>query len=595
MSISGSKLQISNTSYTYEEIDKLINDLPKELLEAMKEQNVVITKIEDVKKPLARAIYDAKKKELIKQLRTQINFRMPISLKMSKDDTIKKDLLYYKNAYEEEAKNINSIIIATNQLNNQLLEPLKAIKETLKKYLDDYKNNLKNVGNPYESKKEGIDNVSINNEEQKKTFQENVEIVKKEMNSYQEQSIKFFQEYNSMNEEISNEIKLFIESFQSLTDTVNNLKKEIMYGFSVVENSPPEFEDLGNTDRIKKAMLQIMSPLSKITQLISESEIQLTKAQENEKNKKEETGLANKMLRTCEELKKKAKIIADKINIARIKVNLNQIKAKELEIKAPDVKNIEENITQIKEKIDQTNKDNSKIKKEVMEKTENFINQTRLDILFIIDTTNSIDTYIDDIKNNFNYMINEIYKNCPTSTIYIGFIGYSDFSELDFGLEYIDIDFTIKKEDINEQIKELKPSGGGDVAEDLCGAFDLALKKSWKGFSRFAIIATDAPCHGKEYHLPDVEDNYLDGDPKKRDIKGFIKECAQQNISLFFAEFNDSTKMMFDIFEQKYKEGKKKDSDCECTIQNCKNLCDTIIQKATNIYKNKKMENVEGV
>lgn len=584
MSISGSKIQISNTSYTYEEIDKIIDGLPQELLVAMKDQNVVITKIDDVKKPLTRAIYDAKKKELIKQLRTQINFRMPQSLKnKTTDDSTKKDLLFYKNAYEEEAKNINSIIISTNTLNNHLLEPLQEIKGTLKKYLEDYKNNLKNVGNPYENKKEGIDKVNINNED-----------VNNEMNSYQEQSIKFFQEYNSMNKEISNEIKLFIDSFNSLKDSVNNLKKEIMDGFSVVENSPPEFEDLGNTERIRKAMSQIMAPLSKITKLISESEEQLTKAQENEKIKKEDTGLTNKMLRICEELKKKAKLITDKINIARMKVNLNEIKAKELEIKAPDVKMIEENISQIKEKIAQTNEDNSIIKEEVMKRTKIFINQTRLDILFIIDTTNSINTYLDDIKNNFNYMINEIYNNCPTSSIYIGFIGYSDFSELDFGIQYIDIDFIDKKEDIHEQIKELKPKGGGDEAEDLCGALDLALKKSWEGLSRFAIIATDAPCHGKEFHSSDVEDNFEEGDPSHRDIKGFIKEFAQRNISLFFAEFNDKTKIMFDIFEKQYKEGKNKDSDCECTIQSCKNLCETIIQKATNIYKNKKMEKTEG-
>ena len=33
-------------------------------------------------------------------------------------------------------------------------------------------------------------------------------------------------------------------------------------------------------------------------------------------------------------------------------------------------------------------------------------------------------------------MINKIYENCPTSTIYTGFIGYTDFSEIDF--QYVD-------------------------------------------------------------------------------------------------------------------------------------------------------------
>ena len=212
------------------------------------------------------------------------------------------------------------------------------------------------------------------------------------------------------------------------------------------------------------------------------------------------------------------------------------------------------------------------------------------DILFIIDSTNSINTYLDDIKKNFNKMINQIYDNCPTSTIFSGFIGYTDFSEIDFGEEYTDIDFTKKKEDINEKIKELKSHGGGDEAEDLCGAFELALKKSWKGYSRFAIVATDAPCHGNEYHSPELEDNYPEGDPNKRDIKAFVRQFAENNISLFCAEFNEKTLKMFDIFENEYQKGKNKGSDCEFTVQKCQDLCETIIQKASNIYKNKKTQ-----
>ena len=597
MSIKGSQSsQLSSSSnHTIEDIGKIIDGLPQELLNAMKEQNIVLLGgVENVKKPLSKAIYHAKQKELIKPLRTQLNFRMPQTIKISKDDTIKKDLLFYKKAYEEEAANINKIVNATNVLNNQLLDPLKTIKETLKNYIEDFKNNLKNVGNPYHHKKEGIDNININNnEEDKNNFEEKIKEVNKEMDLYQQQSIKFLQDYQSMNEELSNDIKIFIDSFQNLIDSVNNLKKEITVGFTAFENSSPEFEDLEVKEKIKNAMSQIMKPLTKITELISESETRLSEAQKNEIDNKQNSGLANKMIIICDELKEKAKLISEKINAARVKVNLNPIKVKEFEIKAPDMKNIEENISQIKEKIEETNKKNSVIKEQVYKKTEDFINQSRLDILFIIDSTNSINTYLEEIKKNFNDMINKIYNNCPTSTIYIGFIGYTDFSELDFGEEYIDIDFTKNKEEINEKIKELTSHGGGDEPEDLCGAFDLALKKNWKGCSRFAILATDAPCHGIEYHSPDIEDNYPNGDPLNRDIKIFVKEFAEKKISLFCAGFNESTDNMYEIFDKKYKEGKTKDSDCEFTVQNCTDLCETIIQKATNIYKNKKIEEVK--
>ena len=56
------KTSNTNSSFTNEQIDSIIDNLPKELLEAMKEQNIVRTKVEEVKKPLSRAIFDAKKK-----------------------------------------------------------------------------------------------------------------------------------------------------------------------------------------------------------------------------------------------------------------------------------------------------------------------------------------------------------------------------------------------------------------------------------------------------------------------------------------------------------------------------------------------------
>lgn len=192
-------------------------------------------------------------------------------------------------------------------------------------------------------------------------------------------------------------------------------------------------------------------------------------------------------------------------------------------------------------------------------------------------------------------MINKINNNCPTATIYIGFIGYTDFSELDLGDEYINIDFKIKSEakEIYEKIKNLESHGGGDEAEDLAGAFKLALEKNWKGFSRFAILATDAPCHGKEFHSEDVGDNYLQGDPEKRNIKEYVKNFAENNISLFCAKFNHTTEQMYKIFEEEYKKGKSNNSQCEFTVQKCEDICETIVEKACLIYKNRKDEEKE--
>ena len=590
-SVSSSQMANSQKSYTDSEIGTIIDNLPSELLEAMKEQHIVLVGVNEIKKPLTRAIYDAKKEELIKKLRTQLNFRVPQSLKISNEETdiIKKDIMFYKRAYEDEATNINKIITSTNTLNNQLLEPLKQIKNMLKEYHNDYKTNVSKITIPYDNKKEGLDKIgnAIKNEENNKPFQSDVDEIKKEMNYYQQQSIDFFKEYSSMNIELSEDINNFIDSFKKLSDSVNELKKQITEGFMVFENSTPEFEYLNDKERIKKAMSSIIIPLNKLTELITASEEMLTKVKENKNQSKQNVGLAQKMMLICEELKEKAKLIAEKINRARLKINLNEIQAKEFDIQPPKIENIEKNIGEIKEKIEETNKKNSQIKEEVMKKTEDFINKSRLDLLFIIDSTNSTNPYLENIKKNFNKMIKDIYNNCPTATIYIGFIGYTDFNELDLGEQYIDIELTKEKEEINQKIKDLEPHGGGDEAEDLAGALELALNKKWKGFSRFAILATDAPCHGIEFHSPEVEDNYQNGDPNGRDIKLFVKNFAEKNISLFCARLSDTTEIMFNIFEKKYQEGKSKEAQCQFTVQSCEDICEIITQKACQIYKSR--------
>ena len=582
-----------NSSYTSQEIESIIDNLPTELLEAMKEQNVVLVGVNEIKKPLTRAIYYAKKEELIKPLRTQLNFRVPQSLKVENEETdlIKKDIMFYKRAYEDEATNINKIISSANRLNKELLGPLRQIKDLLKEYHNDYKTNLGKITIPYDNKKEGIDNLDnlITNVENKKKVQSDIEEVKKQMSIYQQQSIDFFKEYSSMNKELSEDINQFIDSFKKLQDSVNELKNQITEGFKVFENSTPEFEDLNDKERIKKATESIIIPLKKLTELISASEEMLNKVQENKNQPKQNYGLAQKMMKICEELKEKAKNIADKINRARLKINLSEIKVKVFDIQPPNIQNIEKNIGEIKEKIEETNKKNNEIKEEVIKKTEDFINKSRLDLLFIIDSTNSTNPYLENIKGNLNRMLKNISDNCPTATIYIGFIGYTDFNEIELGEEYIDIELTEDKEEINQKIKDLEAHGGGDEAEDLAGAFELSLNKKWKGFSRFAILATDAPCHGIEFHSPEIEDNYKNGDPKGRDIKELVKKFAENNISLFCIRLTNTTEMMFNIFEANYQKGKSKDSQCQFTVQSCEDICEIIIQKASQIYKSRKI------
>ena len=300
------------------------------------------------------------------------------------------------------------------------------------------------------------------------------------------------------------------------------------------------------------------------------------------------------MIQICTDLKSKANNISERINELRMKINLTPVKLPPIELKEPDVKNINNNIEKMIDELEKTKKENENIQDEVLKRTKDFLNQTRLDILFIIDCTNSVNLYLEEIKSNFTNMIQNIQTTCPMATIYIGFIGYLDFIDLMLDSKYINIELTKDIKSITEQIENLKSQGGGDIAEDIAGAFDMALKKDWQGISRFAILAADAPCHGVEFHGRANDknyDNYPEGDPYKRDIKEFVRKFAEKNISLFCAKFSDDTDMMFDIFRKEYNKGIKEGAHCEFTTEKCEDLCEIIIQKATQVYQvNRKEE-----
>ena len=72
-------LESSSGSVTDPKIDKIIDNLPKEFLEAMINENVLLVNVNVIKKTLSKVIYDPKKELLIKLLPIQINVKVPKS------------------------------------------------------------------------------------------------------------------------------------------------------------------------------------------------------------------------------------------------------------------------------------------------------------------------------------------------------------------------------------------------------------------------------------------------------------------------------------------------------------------------------------
>ena len=286
-----------------------------ELKNIMEQHNISYSFLNYLNEPLFKAIQNAKKKDLIKLINSQLNTILPRVLVNSKKKNILNNIKFYRNAYEKEAKNINTIINSINQLNTNLLIPLEIIKEY---FINEENNHNKNI----EKKRE-----------QEPYLQEPKRIKK----PFRKDMI-FWYKNKIENTILSNNIYFFFNSFKELTDLTIRIKDEIVEAFIFFQNSIKEFEDIENKEKINNGFNSIKNALFKIImKLIDKKKIKFKVNDRNNNLEVEET-----IQSICEQFIEKAKIIKENVQSEKLKINLNKI----------NLQNIEKNIIQIQEKVE---------------------------------------------------------------------------------------------------------------------------------------------------------------------------------------------------------------------------------------------------
>jgi len=177
---------------------------------------------------------------------------------------------------------------------------------------------------------------------------------------------------------------------------------------------------------------------------------------------------------------------------------------------------------------------------------------TSLDLLFIMDITGSMSSYINYVKNYLLDIIDGIVKECPGININIGYIGYRDYYE-----SYVDVDFSQDPNYIKGIINKVSASGGGDYPEDVSLAFELALNKTWKNNAKLAVFIADAPEHGEKYGGEEYYSLFYTK-PERRDLDSMVEEMAEKGISLFCLRISKETDIMYKLFQDIYNKKKSK-------------------------------------
>lgn len=177
-----------------------------------------------------------------------------------------------------------------------------------------------------------------------------------------------------------------------------------------------------------------------------------------------------------------------------------------------------------------------------------------VDLLFLIDTTGSMHSYINAAKEQVKTIVTDI-KNAflKESEVRVAVVSYKDHSDYP-NIEFLD--FTATADPVFQFLGRLSATGGADAPEDILGGIQQALNASWKQQTRCIIHIADAPPHGAGvlHDLHASSDHYPrpGSEPHRLTHKPLLKQLIQLNINYALLHINSSTNRMGLVFAQAY-------------------------------------------
>lgn len=178
-----------------------------------------------------------------------------------------------------------------------------------------------------------------------------------------------------------------------------------------------------------------------------------------------------------------------------------------------------------------------------------------LDVVFCIDTTGSMSSYIERSKKVIVNMIN--YFSTNDEKPLFGIVAYRDHPPQE-NTYITKIHPLGDAESALIFVKGLEAQGGGDTPEAvLQGLYDSVTKIKWrniakteKTYKKLVIHVADAPPHGKEFH-GGIDDKWPNGCPSGITLSQLSNKMNENVIYYHFCRLNTTT----DIMCEKFKKG----------------------------------------
>ena len=484
----------------------------------------------------------------------------------------------FKSAFEESSQKLTDLINAYRQKLTGLTEPVSNIHKETDQLYPKFKEALNILAQPLSIVVEGFEveefrKKNFKSEEVLAKFRQLLEELKAAFEKYNP-SLKSFNDvtndlFNTVSQS-GNSFSNFIE--EKMLEKIKQIPKILNEGIAAIPETSKTLNNFNEEIKKKKGDTQkeredkydeILTKILNITRKVDNQVSNSSNSIENDFKTLEEKvstvkndieGKGDSYNQYVKILKEEGKKIIDIVNEIRKLFDKGPVSIKF------DDKNIEfpfyeyaKRLNKGFEKIEEIKEEVQKPMKLVMVVLGDQINTVTLDLLFIMDITESMQDLLDETRDSIKYILDKIKRDCPGIDVRFAYEGYRDFADLKAGQKYYTIDFETDLDLFKTKLNEITAIGGGDDAEDVAGGLNAGLKMNWRSNARYAILIADAPGHGNQYHDNEVQDDYGNGDPNGLVIEDLMEKYVDNNINLCLTKIDDYTDIMFDKMMQAYK------------------------------------------
>ena len=483
----------------------------------------------------------------------------------------------FKSAFEESSQKLTDLIYAYRQKLKDLGEPVNSIKNETDRLYPKFKEAINILAQPLTIVVEGFEveefrKKNFKNEEVLAKFRQLLEELKAAFEKYNPALNNFNEVTNNLFDTVSqsgNSFSNFIE--EKMLEKIKQIPGILNEGISAIPQTSKSINKFneeikkkeGDTqkereDKYDEILIKVLNMTRKVDNQVFNSsksiENDFKTLEEKVSNvKKDIEDKGNSYNEYVKILKDEGKKIIDIVNEIRKLFDKGPVTIKfdDKDIEFPFYE-YAKRLNKGFEKIEEIKEEVQKPMKLVMVVLGDQINTVTLDLLFIMDITESMQDLLEETRDSIKYILDKIKRDSPGIDVRFAYEGYRDFADLKEGQKYYTIDFETDLDLFKSKLDEITCIGGGDDAEDVAGGLNSGLNMNWRSNARYAVLIADAPGHGSQYHTAEVQDDYEKGDPNGLVLEEIMEKYVDNNINLCLTRIDEYTDIMFDKMIKAY-------------------------------------------